>query len=173
MVPEPAPRPREFRAEPGHLAPETLRVVHFAADGQLVQDEVVAHEGRRLNQAPVQGDRASRASTNPTGNAGCARSPAAPEIRGWRPVQERGPAIPPPPRREAALRRPVVGRRRHPGHARSPGRSRRGRSGPSAPASRRTIWPRNRNLRSERHALGLEGRVASRNSSFSTQAEFP
>ena len=44
------------RTTRGDEPPETARVIHLAAVHQLVQQDVLAHEWRRLDEAPVERD---------------------------------------------------------------------------------------------------------------------
>src|ERR1051326_1762500 len=51
---QPSLGPGKIRTEPRHLAPETARMIHLFQVRQFVENDVVAHEQRRLDQPPIQ-----------------------------------------------------------------------------------------------------------------------
>ena len=56
-----------FRAGPFDFLPEPGGMVHLAAVHQFMQDDVIADEGRCLDQSPVQGNRAVARTGTPAG----------------------------------------------------------------------------------------------------------
>jgi hypothetical protein len=45
---------RKIRAKPGYFPPESARMIHLFQMGELMQDDVIRHKCRRLNEPPIQ-----------------------------------------------------------------------------------------------------------------------
>ena len=119
--PQPAPCLDVARARRRDEAPESRRVVQLAAVHQLVQQHVLAHEGRGLHQAPVERDgAAARARPPPRLLVAKSTRVTAISCRVGQGHQLAGQVAAARARSQRSTRRPqVVARRRDP--ARSPG----------------------------------------------------